>query len=126
MPGPELQCFSRALALWHAYEAFAKLGEPCCASHTGSPRQRSFVNRLFRASFQCKLISMAVEVTLKARDFKTTKHIVEPFNGEDDAYVERKDGKLEVHRADGTVKVYTADMWLTVDGKRKEPDTGFA
>ena len=62
---------------------------------------------------------MEVKVTLKKRDFASTKPIVETFDGEDDAYSERDDGKLEVHRADGTVKAYAADSWASVDGKRK-------
>ena len=69
---------------------------------------------------------MAVTVTLKKRDFKSTKPTVETFDGENDTFHERKDGKLEVVRGDGTVKVFAADTWAAVDGKRKEPEIGFA
>jgi hypothetical protein len=64
---------------------------------------------------------MAVTVTLKRRDFSSTKQIVETFPHDDDEFAERSDGKLEVHRADGTVKIYAADEWATVDGKRAMP-----
>lgn len=46
---------------------------------------------------------------------------VESFDGEDDEFKERKDGKLEVHKSDGTVKVYAENIWSTVEGKRKAP-----
>lgn len=57
---------------------------------------------------------MAVKVTLN-------DGAVESFDGADDEFSERKDGKLEVHRADGTTKVYAAGLWSTVDGKKKKP-----
>jgi hypothetical protein len=58
---------------------------------------------------------MAVKVTLKNGE--------ESFDHEDDYYLERiRDGALEVHRADKTVKVYAKGFWLAVDGKQLEDD----
>jgi hypothetical protein len=56
---------------------------------------------------------MAVKVTLKNGD-------VESFDGEDDRYYLYADGRLEVHRADGTVKTFMQGSFATVDGKRLE------
>ncbi|MGP4058495.1 hypothetical protein ACTWP6_27345 [Mycobacterium sp. 4D054] len=57
---------------------------------------------------------MAVKVTL-------SNGSSESFDGAGDEFFERKDGKLAIHREDGTVKVFTADTWTSVDGKRKLP-----
>ena len=57
---------------------------------------------------------MAVRVTLMNNG-------VETFDAADDQFSERKDGKLEIHRADGTTKVFRENTWLSVDGKKKPP-----
>jgi hypothetical protein len=49
----------------------------------------------------------------------------ENFEAEDDMFSERRDGKLEIHRADGTSKVFRENSWETVEGKKK-PIVGFA
>lgn len=67
---------------------------------------------------------MAVKVTLKQRDFHSLQQTVESFDGENDQYYERQDGKLEVYRENGTVKVYAADAWASVDGKRQTSNLG--
>jgi hypothetical protein len=56
---------------------------------------------------------VAVKVTLVDTPW------VENFEGDDDMFSERKDGKLEIHRGDGTTKVFQEHMWTTVDGKKK-------
>jgi hypothetical protein len=64
---------------------------------------------------------MAVTVVLKLRKITSMEPMVDVSDHEDDQYWERTDGKLEVHRADGTVKTYAEDSWSTVDGKRMLP-----
>jgi hypothetical protein len=46
--------------------------------------------------------------------------LVEKFDHEDDRYAVESDGKLVVHRHDGTVKTYTKGSFSTVDGKPME------
>ena len=65
---------------------------------------------------------MAVKVTLKTRDKHSMELTVDSFNGAKDEYYERSDGKLEVHKEDGTIKTYQADAWSTVEGNRQPPD----
>jgi hypothetical protein len=45
----------------------------------------------------------------------------EHFDGEDDTFSERTDGSLEIHRGDGTSKVFRANTWQEVDGKKLPP-----
>lgn len=68
---------------------------------------------------------MAVQVTLKDRDIHSLKQKVDVFGGQNDQYYERQDGKLEVYREDGTVKIYAADTWASVDGKRQTSNLGW-
>lgn len=58
---------------------------------------------------------MAVKVTLADAPWE------ENFEADGDQFSERKDGSLEIHRADGTTKVFQKGMWLTVDGKKMLP-----
>ncbi|PJE07561.1 MAG: hypothetical protein CK429_24705 [Mycobacterium sp.] len=46
---------------------------------------------------------------------------VETFDAEGDEFSERQDGKLEIHRADGTTKIFKENTWLSVDGKKRSP-----
>lgn len=62
---------------------------------------------------------MAVKVTLLDEPWE------ENFEAEDDTFSERKDGKLEIHRADGTSKVFRENSWSTVDGKKTPVSIGF-
>ena len=63
---------------------------------------------------------MAVQVQMKNGG-------IEKFDAAGDEFHERPDGKLEIHREDGTVKVFSADLWSTVDGKKKpRPRAAFA
>jgi hypothetical protein len=64
---------------------------------------------------------MTVTVTLTTRDVRSLKPTVETFGHEDDQYHLYDDGKLEVHRHDGTVKVFMPGSFSTVDGKRMPP-----
>ncbi len=63
---------------------------------------------------------MAVKVTLLDEPWE------ENFPAEGDTFSERKDGSLEIHRADGTSKVFRKDTWSTVDGKKQPVAVGFA
>lgn len=57
---------------------------------------------------------MAVKVTYKDGE--------ESFDHEEDVFVERRDGALEIYRADKTMKIYAKGFWFAVDGKQKEED----
>jgi hypothetical protein len=60
---------------------------------------------------------MAVKVTLVGGK-------VESFDAEDAQFTERKDGKLEIDKGDGTTRVFRENTWLSVDGKKKPRPPG--